>query len=88
MVTLEGKDADEFVRKMIENENREPTEKEKQMKKDLEEFEFAIHKDRVFLCEKCGRRLLGMEEINKHKDENWDHFTYECMGSNAVLCFA
>ena len=40
-------------------------------------------------CKKCKKVLYGWKELNNHKEENWDHFEYECVGFEDLgVCFA
>ena len=41
-----------------------------------------------FKCLKCGEILDGQEEVRKHKNDNWDHFEYNLIGTKMKLGFA
>ncbi len=88
MVELSGKDADKFLEKMIERENSPPTEKEKKLFEEIMKDRVHFQSEKLIKCDTCGEQLIGIEEVNKHKDANWDHFTYTLLGSNAKLGFA
>ena len=41
-----------------------------------------------FKCIKCGEILEDQDAVNKHKNENWDHFEYSLIGTKMKLGFA
>jgi len=40
-----------------------------------------------YKCLKCGKILKDIDEINKHKENNFDHFEYELIGTKMKLGF-
>jgi len=40
-----------------------------------------------FKCNKCGEILNSIEEVNKHKEKNFDHFSYNKIGTKFNLAF-
>jgi len=88
MVELVGKDADDFINKMIERENSPPTAKQIKFIQELRQDRLDLHKTKTLICDKCKAQLIGIDEVYKHKKDNWDHFTYTLAGGTAQLCFA
>ena len=99
MTTIKGKNADRFLKKMIETENRPITKKEKQTAKKIKDLDFKLAIDGdcrqcgklcADICGLCHRKLVeeARKEILKELKEFFDlpnepDFYFEC-GYNEI----